>query len=182
MNKDQILKYFGAIDGHLEQDASLVIYGSAAYMLLEEEGRTSLDIDVAGPYSTVQYESFCEAANKAGLQVNPEYNTGEEHVEWVSELRLCLARPDPKTEMVLWRGKHLEVKTVAPEDLVASKLIRYDDIDMSDIRYLVLQMKIEMPDIVKAVERLPEPFKNDALVRENLKNLQEDIKLWKSRI
>lgn len=180
MNKDQIVKYLSAIDHHLERDATLVVYGSAAFILLDEEERTSLDIDVAGPYSSVPYEAFCDAAEKAGLRVNPDYHNGEEHIEWMSALRLCLARPDPKTEIILWQGRFLVVKTVAPEDLVASKLIRYDDIDISDIRYLILQMKIESADIIDAVERLPRPFKNDVLVRENLNNLLEDMKLWTS--
>ena len=180
MNKDQIIKYLSAIDNQLERDATLVVYGSAAFILLDEEERTSLDIDVAGPYSTIPYEVFCDAARAAGLPVNPDHHNGAEHIEWMSAVRLCLACPDPKTEIILWQGGHLVVKTVAPEDLVASKLIRYDDIDSSDIRYLILQMKIEKSDIVEAVERLPRPFKKDVLVRENLNNLLEDMKLWTS--
>ncbi|NCD40851.1 MAG: hypothetical protein EOL88_02040 [Bacteroidia bacterium] len=180
MDKDQIIQYLSAIDTHLDHDAMLVIYGSAAFILLDEDERSSLDMDVAGPYSSIQYDSFCEAAKKAGLEVNPENNTDKEHIEWISALRLCLARPDPQTEITLWQGRRLWVKTVAPEDLVVSKLIRYDDIDVSDIRYLVAQMNLEPNAIVAAVERLPRTFKNDVWVRENLENLLEDMLLWKS--
>jgi len=94
------------------------------FILLDEDERTSLDIDVAGPYSTINYHDFCMAAKKAGLEVNPEDNTTAEHIEWISALRLCLAPPETETEIVLWQGQNMVVKTVAPEDLVASKLIR----------------------------------------------------------
>ena len=63
---------------------------------------------------------------------------------------------------------------------MASKLIRYDAIDQSDVRYLIGQMRLTYADVAQAVERLPAGFRNDVLVRENLRNLQEDLKLWRS--
>ena len=72
----------------------------------------------------------------------------------------------------------MTVKTVSAPDLVASKLIRYDAIDQSDVRYLISQMRLKYEDVAQAAERLPAGFRNDVLVRENLRNLQEDLKLW----
>ena len=181
MDKTRLLHYLSLIDLNLDSQTELVLYGSAAFILLDEDNRTSLDIDIAAPYSTVSYETFCNAAAAAGLCVNPEEITENDHIEWVSSLRLCLARPVPETEILLWQGQHLTVKTVAPEDLVASKLIRYDAIDASDVRFLVTQMKLSVDDIVDAVERLPKAFRNDVVVHENLKNLSEDMKLWLSQ-
>jgi hypothetical protein len=38
------------LDANLKKPAKLYIYGGAALMLLEEETRISLDIDIAAPY------------------------------------------------------------------------------------------------------------------------------------
>ena len=45
--------YLGKLDGALKGTAECCVFGSAACMLLGEEGRISLDVDIAGPYSKV---------------------------------------------------------------------------------------------------------------------------------
>ena len=180
MDKTRIVDFLAKIDRELKNPAELLIYGSAAFILLGEESRTSLDIDVAGPYSRLDYHEFCLAAQAAGLEVNPEESTQNDHIEWILGARLCLVPPDQVSTVILWQGRHLTVKTVPEADLVASKLIRYDAIDQSDVRYLVSQMKIPLEAIEKAVERLPNLFRTDIMVTENLKNLKQDMRLWKA--
>lgn len=178
MDKNRLLEYFARVDRQLTQPAELLIYGSAAFILLDEEARTSLDLDVAGPYSKLDFEDFRTASRAAGLEVNPaEFDAGE-HVEWISGARLCLAPPDSTETMMLWQGRRLVVKTVAAADLVASKLIRYDPVDQSDVRYLVSQMHLSHDMVVGAVDRLPPGFRRDPLVADNLDNLKEDMRLW----
>jgi hypothetical protein len=179
MDKETILRYFAEIDGKLGQPSELLVYGSAAFMLLDEDGRTSLDIDVAGPYCRLDYGEFCRASSEAGLEVNPEFAAQNDHVEWVSGVRLCLAPPELAGTIVLWQGRHLVVRTVSPADLVASKLIRYDATEQCDVRYLVAQMRIGFDAIAQAAGRLPPPFREDALVRDNLENLRQDMDLWR---
>lgn len=157
----------------------LTVYGSAAFILLDEVGRTSLDIDVAGPYSKADLNDLSSAAEKAGLPVNPEEGHAGDHLEWISLPRLCLPCPTPETEIVLWQGRRLVVRTVSAPQLVASKLIRYDEIDQSDIRFLCFQLRIAFPDIVSAVETLPPLFRHDPVLRENVRNLSADMKLWR---
>ncbi|HOU21243.1 MAG: hypothetical protein KBC66_05900 [Kiritimatiellae bacterium] len=178
MDKQQLVDYFARVDQQLTQPAELLIYGSAAFILLDEENRTSLDLDVAGPYSKLDFDEFCQASRLAGLEVNPIDPGAPEHVEWISGARLCLAAPHTTETITLWQGRHLVVKTVGSADLVASKLIRYDPIDQGDVRYLVHQSRMTHDDVVKAVERLPAGFRQDALVRENLGNLAMDMKSW----
>jgi hypothetical protein len=179
MNKTQLVKYLEQIDAGLQHDAELVVYGSAAFILLGEEERTSLDIDVAGPYSKADSADFQQAARQAGLPVNPEETTSGEHIEWVPALRLCLPSPQPETEQILWRGHKLKVKTVSVAELIASKLIRYDEIDQSDIQFLCAQRPVEWPRVAEAVRSLPSPFNEDALVKENLENLRRDMAIWR---
>lgn len=180
MDKKRLLEYFAQVDGRLSAPAELLIYGSAAFILLDEEERTSLDLDVAGPYSKLNFEEFRQASRQAGLDVNPAGIDSADHVEWIAGVRLCLAPPESAGTLTLWQGRNLVVNTVAAPDLVASKLIRYDAIDQSDVRYLIGQMRLMYADVAQAVERLPAGFRNDVLVRENLRNLQEDLKLWRS--
>ena len=62
MNKGDIISYFGRLDEGLAAPTVLHIYGSAAVILLGADERTSLDIDVAGPYSTADYARFEKAS------------------------------------------------------------------------------------------------------------------------
>jgi len=169
------------MDRHLRGKAVLTIYGSAALILMDEVGRTSLDIDVAGPFSRADIADVKRAAEKVGLRVNPEEDYPGDHIEWISLPRLCLSRPDSETAVVLWQGRKLTVKTVSPAHLIASKLIRYDEIDQTDIRFLCFQMKVSFPEIAEAVRALPPAFRDDAMVKENLCNLKTDMGLWRKR-
>ena len=179
MDKTRIIDIFEGIDNHLSTDAELCIYGSGAFILLDEDDRTSIDIDIAGPYSNVNFKDLQKAAKSTGVAINPDEPNGD-HIEWVSLLRLCLAEPTEKSRVILWTGDKLTVFTVAPEDLVASKLIRYDDIDQGDIHYLVFQMNIIYSQIVEAVNRLPVAFRDDVMLQENLLSLKVDIDLWRA--
>lgn len=39
-------------------------------------------------------------------------------------------------------------------------------------------MRVDLKEIQDAVKRLPNQFRNDALVVDNLLNLEADLKLW----
>ena len=178
MNKNQLATYMERIDAALHDKAILHIYGSAAFILLDEPERTSLDIDVAAPYCHVDERALREAALRAGVPVNPEFETTDDHIEWISSLRLCLPRPSPDSDIVLWQGQHLTVKTGSVPALIASKLVRYDAIDRSDVQYLLAQHPVAFNDVVAAVKSLPPPFNQDAVVLENLENLRNDMTIW----
>jgi len=179
MDKGEILSYFGRLDKELAAPSVLHIYGSAAVILLGADERTSLDIDVAGPYSSVDGAKFAEASTAAGLPVNPSSDFASNHLEWIGHFRLCLPPPPPESEsIVLWRGAKLVVKTGTVADLVASKLIRYDETDQSDIQFLHKISRFTFESVAAAVETLPKPFDTDPLVLENLANLKADICTW----
>jgi hypothetical protein len=63
--------------------------------LLGEVGRVSVDLYIAGPYSQANMADVRQAAEKAGIPLNPdEFYTGH-HIEWVGPLLLC--RPEPQS-------------------------------------------------------------------------------------
>jgi len=178
MNKAEVIAYFEGIDCALRSQATLYIYGSAACMLLDEPERISLDLDVAGPYSSADQGDLRRAAEAAGLPVNPDTDYAGDHIEWVGPLRLCLRPPEKGEGITLWQGERLRIETGSIADLVASKLIRYDDLDRSDIQYLLSSSRLPFRAIAAAAARLPPPFADDVLVRQNLDHLQEDMAIW----
>ena len=179
VNKVELSSYLERLDRALKSHATLYVYGSAALILLDEPDRTSLDIDVAAPYSSTNFSDIQSAAATAGLPINPAEDYPHDHIEWISALRLCLPPPSPETDLLLWRGSRLTIKTGAIPRLIASKLIRYDEIDRSDIQYLSKQSGVAWNDVAAAVELLPPPFNQDSIVRENLNNLKVDLGIWR---
>lgn len=178
MNKEELVTYLERIDSALDDKATLHIYGSGACILLGEPDRTSLYLHVAGPYSSVDELNLREAAEAAGMPVNPSDSYQGNHIEWIGPLRLCLEPPSDKNIMVLWQGRKLRIVTVNIPSLIASKLIRYDEIDQGDIRYLLSQGIFNYSEIRDSVSQLPVQFANDQLVQDNLLNLKADMKLW----
>ena len=178
VNKPELLAHLARLNEALQSPTTLSVYGSAALILLDEPDRTSADMDVAAPYSQADFADLQQAAQAVGWPVNPDTAYPGDHIEWISALRLCLPRPVPETEIVLWVGSRLTIKTVPIPQLIASKLIRYDSIDQSDIQYLCSQTRVEFPTIEAAVRMLPPPFDRDPLVLENLQNLRTDLPAW----
>jgi hypothetical protein len=119
-----------------------------------------------------------QAADRIGLPINPPEGDAREHIEWVGPLRLCLGPPSPTTDMILWTGARLTVKTGSVPDLVASKLIRYDESDRADIQFILKQSGCSWEEVQQAVTRLPPTFRNDPVLLENLQNLQIDMTVW----
>jgi hypothetical protein len=178
MDAPTLRSYLEKLDAALRNPAACCVFGSAACMLLGEEGRISLDVDVAASYSTVDETEFRAAAAHVGLPVNPPADFAGDHIEWIGPLRLCLANPQSAERVNLWQGSRLTIFTVGPADLVASKLIRYDPSDQADIQFLMVNGRLRFDDVVRAVERLPAAFRQDALVLENLANLKRDCQRW----
>ncbi len=179
MNAAVLRDHLARLDAALGEPARPCVYGSAALMLMGEEDRFSVDVDIAGPYSVVNERELAAAAEKAGLPVNPTETFRGDHLEWVGPTRLCLAAPSADNAVVLWQGSKLGIFTLPPADLVASRLIRYDPTDQADIQFLVIHSRLQFQDIAQPVRRLPAPFREDALVRENLLNLERDLQRWK---
>ncbi len=179
VDKAKLLQHLTALDRALRQPTQLYIYGSAACILLDEPDRTSLDMDVAAPYSRADFADLQQAATAAGFPVNPPPDFQGDHLEWISAVRLCLPPPQPGSDLLLWQGGKLTVTTGGIAELIASKLIRYDPTDQADIQYLVTQRPLAHAAVAEAVARLPAPFAQDPVVLDNLTNLQTDLATWR---
>ena len=180
MNAAILREHLARLDAALGEPARLCIYGSAAFMLMGEEDRFSVDVDIAGPYSTVNERALAAAARQIGMPVNPPEDFPSDHIEWVGPTRLCLAVPSAENAVVLWQGSTLTVFTLPPADLVASRLIRYDPTDQADVQFLLIHSRVRFEEVAQAVNRLPVTFRDDAIVHENLDNLRRDLERWTS--
>jgi hypothetical protein len=92
MNHANILNIFEKLDTGLSAPTVLYLYGSAAFILLGEPDRTSLDIDVAGPYSSVDMGEMRRVAEQVGCPINPSSDFDKDHIEWI------------RVDMELWRA------------------------------------------------------------------------------
>lgn len=183
MDKAQIIAYLTRLDCELSAPVVLHLYGSAVIILLDAPDRVSLDIDVAGPYSSGNMAELARASEHAGLPINPDPSYQGNHLEWVGPLRLCLPMPRENGKgLILWQGAKVLVRSGSVEDLVASKLIRYDETDRADIQYLYAQFPFKWDAVREAVARLPEPFQKDAMLLDNLANLETDMRFWKGSV
>lgn len=180
MNKAEIIAYLIRLDRELSAPVVLYLYGSAVVILLDAPERTSLDVDVAGPYSSGNMAEIARASQRAGLPLNPDPSYQGNYLEWVGPLRLCLPPPQEGGKgLELWRGENVTVRSSCVEDLVASKLIRYDETDRADVQYLYAQFNFDWPSVREAAGRLPHPFKIDPVVADNLSNLETDMRMWR---
>ena len=179
VNRTTIVEYFGRLDELVAAGTELYIYGGAAVAALGADIRTTMDIDVAEPYSRFDHNAFPAASAKAGLPVNPPDDYDAAFLEMVGAFRLCVPTPtDERSGQIVFKGVNLTIRTGSVADLVASKLIRYDEQDQQDIQFLLGNGRATMDEIREAVDRLPPTFRDDPLVRENLDNLATDRTIW----
>jgi hypothetical protein len=180
IDESVLREYFERLDPLVRSGTELFVIGGAAVALLGAKIRTTVDVDVAAPYSRVDLANFREASASAGLPVNPAAGYQGAYVEYVEPLMLTLPNPDTGgTSIVLFRGFNLTVRTGCPADLIASKLFRYSEKDVGDIRFLMESAKVSMTEIKDSVSRLPPRFRDDVLVGENLANLETDSSMWR---
>jgi hypothetical protein len=165
------------LDAALGEPARFCVYGSAALMLMGKD-RCSVDVDIAGPYSPVNERALAAAARQIDLPVNPHEDIPADHIEWVGLTRLYLDAPSAENAVVLWQSSHVTVFTLPPANLVASRLIRYDLTDLADIQFLLIHSHARFEEVAQAVNRLPVPFREDSVVRENLNKLSRDLERW----
>lgn len=180
INEEVLMGYFTRLDPLVDSGTELFLIGGSAIALLGAKIRVTADIDVALPYSQFDGVRFAEASAKAGLPVDPAFGYQGAYVELVKPLMLTLPKPmSDESRQELFRGRNLVVRTGSGADLIASKLYRYSEQDREDIQFLMCRGGVSVDAVRNAVSRLPERFRDDVLVVENLANLEQDCALWR---
>lgn len=179
INEQTANEYFVRLDPLVRAGTELFVIGGAAIALLGAKIRVTADIDVVLPYSKIDMANFIDASNKVGLPVDPAMGYQGIYVETIKPLMLTLPTPVEGQQIVLFSGSNLTVRTCSASDLAASKLYRCGEQDLEDIQFLVQACGVTFDQIAESVSRLPQRFRDDVLVQENLENLKTDMVMWK---
>jgi hypothetical protein len=115
----------------------------------------------------------CEAAGLAWNPPNKDFAPGD-YLELVPASSLALPTPDGDYDIV-FRGRMLTVRTPPPQDLVIGKLKRLEAEDIGDVHYLVSKLGVDRAAVEEAFARLPERFRRDPVVADNLRYVLEDL-------
>ncbi len=176
MDAIRIQQVFSRLDDALEHPTELLIRGGSAVLAHGFEQRVTIDIDVL-PASRFVDADLRRACEKAGLGFNPSDKdfVEQDYLEVVPEETLVLPVPSPdRGYNTVFRGLRLTVKTPPAADLVIGKLKRLDPEDSADVAFLIERFRLGQSDLTEAFERLPERFKLDPRVQDNLRYVIQD--------
>lgn len=176
MDAARLRQIFEQLDGTLQHPTELLIRGGAAVLAHGLEERVTVDIDVL-PASHFVEMDLRRACAAAGIGFNPldKDLVEQDYLEIVPEETLILPHPSPEQPYnTVFRGVHLTVQTPPAADLVVGKLKRLDAEDLADVIFLIDRFRLTESDLREAFERLPERFKADPVVQDNLRYVVED--------
>lgn len=177
MDAAKLRQIFDRLDAALEHPTELLIRGGSAVLAHGLEQRATIDIDVL-PSSRFMEADLRRACAAADLGFNPSDKdfADRDYLEVVPEESLILPRADPdRVYNTVFRGQRLTVKTPPAPDLVVGKLKRLEADDLEDVGFLVKRFRLTRQDLEEAYGRLPERFKADPVVQDNLRFILEDF-------
>jgi len=147
----------------------LCLIGSAACLFEGMEGRASRGLDIWKPASDYDRSELKAAAQKAGLLFDPKTSLDPEspYLQLVEPGLTQLGAFEP---VLLDRIGRLHLYRPPIENLVAAKLIRAEDKDLSDIRFLISRHRPDLQRVRKIVSGFERRAREKA--RENLVYLE----------
>jgi len=119
--KRDFLDFFEKVDRELNKKLSITILGGASIVLLDFKDRATHDIDVAPPIDPL----LLEAGNKNGIPI-----------QYVGSLVSTVDFAHCE-KAIVFEGKFLTVQSISPEELIKSKLERFQKQDPEDIYSIV---------------------------------------------
>ncbi|WP_332714362.1 DUF6036 family nucleotidyltransferase [Pelagibacterium mangrovi] len=170
IGKDEIKALLEKLDDSLETPQTICLIGSIALILMGHAERNTQDIDVWAQASDFDEIAMRHAAENAGLLYNPLDEIPElPYIQIVHPGIVQVPGYDAvsgnwfdQPPHVLWKGRHLTVQCPPPEVIVASKLRRFSDRDVTDSIWLISHSKLAAEAIMEAVKLLPETYREDA--------------------
>lgn len=147
--------------------ANIEIIGSGVLMKRGMEGRTSMDLDVWMPNSSIEdMQAFKRAVESSGLLFNPvdENLNPEAYIQLVEELKTM---PDHKPEQTETLG-NLSVSFPANEVVAASKLAAGRDKDIADLTYLASTGKLNAEKLEQLIEKIPNQFERETAIENKI--------------
>ena len=147
----------------------LCLIGSAACLFGGMEGRTSAGLDIWKPASDYDRMELKMAAEKAGLLFDPK-QAMEPNRPYLQLIEPGLTQLGLFEPVFIERFGRLQLFRPPVENLVASKLLRAEAKDLSDIRFLTSRYRPEMAGIRQVILQFTRRAREKAL--ENLVYLE----------
>jgi len=147
----------------------ICLIGSAACLLAGMDGRTSRDLDVWEPASNYDTAELRKAVESAELAFNPN-SFVEPSTPYIQIVEPGLVQIGDFTPVRLMRMGRLHLTKPPIENLIAAKLIRCEEKDLADIRYLISQYVPDLDAISGIISTFPQAAREKAA--ENLVYLE----------
>jgi hypothetical protein len=146
MIEREFLDFFRDIDARLGKEKplpeiTLYIFGGAAAVIAYGSKRGTLDVDAYIEQRSIKDDLLEWAGRGSELELKHGLYLHRANIEL-----MLLETPDWKKRSVeVLRGKlkHVRVKAIGKEDLILSKLSRYNDRDREDIRFITDKYNIK---------------------------------------
>ena len=152
------------LDAALEKKQVLCIIGSCALLLMGHDTRSTEDVDVWLPASSIDGADLMRACRIAGIGFNPtdeDAGDGEAYLQVVQpgvvRLPSCAngTWSTGEESETVWTGRNLTVTMPPVAVLVASKLARCEDRDLTDCAFLMSTGRTDEAGVRAAARRMP---------------------------
>ena len=155
LNREQWFAILGRMAAALGEGAEvrLCLIGSAACLFGGMDGRTSRDLHIWTPASDYDRAELERAALAAGLLFDPRTSLEPDlpYLQLVDQIPTELDAFEP---VFLERMGRLRLYRPPIENLVVAKLIRCDERDLSDIRFLLARFRPDPQEIHRLIATL----------------------------
>lgn len=159
------------IDGGLGEEQTICLIGSAATILMGQQNRNTEDIDVWQRASRFQDRILRKAVEDAGLLFDPKDDEpGLPYIQVIHPGIVQVPGYNPETGLWLgdrkaetvWQGEMLTVTIPPAEAIIASKMIRFEDRDITDSIWLMAARAVDAKAVIRAIRQLPPEKREDA--------------------
>ena len=167
VSKKELLEFLDLFDQELDRDIVLIAVGSTAMTLLGLKASTK-DIDFNIP-SEDDFKEF--------NRINDKIKPGVKIDSWSSNMIFSEILPEDYVKSAIeykTSFKKIDVRILSPIDIICSKISRFDEADMEDIRDCIKYANITKDHLTKRASQYSRVGSDDVF-EQNLKYIMENM-------
>jgi hypothetical protein len=171
MNRQELKIIMQRIDAGIIEQQTICLIGSSASMMMGQQDRATEDIDVWSSASKYREAVLRRAVEDAGLLFDPrDEDIDLPYVQVVHPGIVQVPGFDPETGLwfgdkqseLLWAGERLRLTAPPAEAIIASKMLRFEDRDITDSIWLMAARDVDAKAVIRAIRQLPPEKREDA--------------------
>lgn len=140
---------------HLKKPTRLVLIGSSVGMFYGQSGRMTEDIDCWGPKSQVDLADITQACRETGLEFDPQgfdVSGVGLYLQMVKSGIVHVGKWDgAQSEEAMFTSGNLTVTHPPVANIIASKMVRCSDADISDSVFLMKRFQVDLDAVSKVL-------------------------------